>query len=159
MGISEFTSSKFIISQSSAEFINGVGVMGNVDVNAIVSGTLVGDGSSITGGIGSGITMFVGASDGATPPTFTEAHIDEGDDIVLTASSSNGHLNHYTFIANINGEWNVVSSGSNNGLVGQNTYTTPEFENSGVYRYLVIGHSSASNATVVKGTTVKVGGL
>ena len=152
--VTHFSSSAFVVSQSVAKFINGVSVTGSVAVDGILNGTFIGDGSELTSGDG-GISLFAGLSDGGTPPTFTEPVVSNNSSVLLTASSSNGYLNHYTFIVNDNGEWRVVSSGSNNGLEEQNTYQTPVLE-TGVYRYLVYGHSSASNATVVKGTTITV---
>jgi len=160
-GVIQFTSSQWIQSGSYADFKNGISVIGDVDVNSTIVGTFTGDGSglsNVTPG-GSGISLYVGSASG-TPPQFEEWVTGSGAPFVahsvrIQASSSGGHLNHYTFIENKNGEWSVVSSGSNNGLVEQNYYDT-ELLDTGIYRYLVLGHSTASKVTLVEGTTVTI---
>ena len=155
----QFSSSLFVVSESSAQFMNGVEVIGNVNSNATVVGTFIGDGSGLNPQPevgGSGIRLFVGSASGQ-PPSFDEWVTGSGGthNVTLRASSSNGHLNHYTFIENVDGQWNVVSSGSQNGLVLRDYYDLEDIE-TGIYRYLVLGVSSASKTTVVKGTTITI---
>ena len=156
-GVFEFSSSKFEISQSEAKFINGLFVENGVESSVSVNGIFSGDGSTLTGVQGaSGITMFVGSASG-NPPQFDEWVTGEGGthSVRIEASASGGQLNHFTFIENKNGDWFIVSSGSNNGLVEKNFYETEELD-TGTYRYLVDGHSTESKVTVVKGTTVTI---
>ncbi len=153
----EFSSSLFVVSQSSAKFISGVSINGSVKSNTTINGTFIGDGSSLDGVAGaSGINLFVGSASG-TPPQFDEWITGSGGehDILLSASSSNAHINHYAFIENKNGTWEVVQEGSQNGLIEQNTLQINNL-GTGVYRYLIYGHSSASKKTVVKGTTITI---
>jgi len=155
----EFSSSLFIVSESKATFKSGITVTGDVTIEDSVGpivGTFQGDGSSLDGVDGAGIQLLVGSASG-TPMAFDEWATGSGGlhDITLTASSSGGDLNHYTFIENKNDEWNVVSSGSNNGLNKQDTYIV-EGLSTGVYRYLVLGVTTASKSTVVKGTTITI---
>ncbi len=100
--------------------------------------------------------MFVGSASG-TPPTFSEWITGSAGEykVKIEASSSGGHLNHYTFIEERGDGWTVVSSGSSNGLEEKNFYVTPKFP-TGIYRYLVLGHTTASNMTIVKPTTVTI---
>tara|TARA_Y100000593_G_scaffold67369_1_gene123824 strand:- start:3357 stop:3848 length:492 start_codon:yes stop_codon:yes gene_type:complete len=158
MGIAQFTSSKFVISQSIAEFKSNIGVTGNVIMQNPLTGSFVGDGSALSGITeGGGIKLFVGSSSG-NPPTFDEWITGSGGvhNITLNTSASSGYLNHYTFIRQkSDGVWNVVSSGSQNGLQERNYYEAVGLD-TGIYRYLVLGHSSASKATIVKGTTITI---
>ena len=156
----EFTSSLFVVSQSTAGFKSGISVIGDVTIeNSIgeIEGIFQGDGSNLTGVAGAGIQLFVGSASFETPPIFDEWITGSGGshDITLTASSSGENLNHYTFIENRDGEWNVVSSGSDNGLQKQDTYIAEDLS-TGIYRYLVLGVTTASKSTVVKGTTVTI---
>ena len=159
MGTMHFSSSKFVVSQSSADFKSGIQVTGDVNTNVNLDGIFVGDASGLNLDLvtSKGIKMFVGKSDGDNPPTFNEWVVGGGGlhDCLLTASSSGGHLNHYTFIENTNGEWNVVSSGSNNGTTLQDTYLAEDLS-TGIHRYLVLGHSSSSKVTLIKGTTITI---
>ena len=153
----EFSSSLFIVSQSKAIFKSGIGITGSAQIPLSISGTFAGDGSGLSGVVGaSGITLLVGSASG-NPPQFNEWITGSGGthDILLSASSSNGHLNHYSFIENINGAWSVIQEGSQNGLVEQNTLQLNNLE-TGVYRYLIYGHSTESKVTVVKGTTITI---
>ena len=160
-GIMQFTSSQWVQSGSYADFKSGVGVVGDLNTQDKVYGVVVGDGSglsNVTVG-GSGISLYVGSASG-TPPQFEEWVTGSGAPFVahsvrIQASSSGGYLNHYTFIENKNGEWFVVSSGSENGLVEKNYYDTEPLD-TGIYRYLVLGHSTASKVTLIEGTTVTI---
>ena len=153
----EFSSSLFVVSESIAQFINGMSINGSVNSNTTINGTFVGDGSTLDGVSGaSGINLFVGSASGE-PPQFDEWITGSGGehDVLLSTSSSNAHINHYAFIENKNGTWTVVQEGSQNGLIEQNTLQLNNLE-TGIYRYLIYGHSSASKKTVVKGTTITI---
>ena len=157
MGIAQFSSSLFVVSQSKAVFKNGMIVNGMVNSNTTINGTFVGDGSTLDSVSGaSGIQLFVGSASGE-PPQFDEWITGSGGEhnILLSASSSNSHINHYTFIEERDGSWTVLSEGSQNGLVEKNTLQVNNLD-TGVYRYLIYGHSSASKKTIVKGTTVTI---
>ena len=153
-GISKITSSLFIVSQSSANFDDSVIVSESLDYNGIFIGSLIGDASQLVGTIP--MKLFVGKAEG-NPPTFDEWSVGGGGthDVTITASGSGINLNHYTFIENRDGDWNVVSSGSNDGLQIKDTYQALNLS-TGIYRYLVIAHSSSSKNTLVNGTTVTV---
>ena len=153
----EFSSSLFVVSESIAQFKSGVIINGGVDSNITINGTFRGDGSALDNVTGaSGINLFVGSASGE-PPQFDEWITGSGGEhsILLTASSSNAHINHYSFIEERDGFWKVLSEGSQNGLVEKNTLQVNNL-GTGVYRYLIYGHSSASKKTVVKGTTVTI---
>ncbi len=153
----EFSSSLFVVSQSVAEFKSGISIDGEVDSNITINGTFSGDGSTLDGVDGaSGINLFVGSASGE-PPQFDEWITGSGGvhNVLLSASSSNAHINHYSFIENRNGTWTVAQEGSQNGLIEQNTFELNNLE-TGIYRYLIYGHSSASKKTVVKGTTITI---
>ena len=153
----EFSSSLFVVSESIAQFKSGVIINGGVDSNITINGTFRGDGSALDNVAGaSGINLFVGSASGE-PPQFDEWITGSGGEhnILLTASSSNAHINHYSFIEERDGFWKVLSEGSQNGLVEKNTLQVNNL-GTGVYRYLIYGHSSASKKTVVKGTTVTI---
>ena len=157
----EFSSSLFVVSQSTAEFKNGVNVVGNVDIPLTIDGVFVGDGSSLSGVEGSsGISLFVGSASNDTPPIFNEWITGSGGihDITISVSSSGGHLNHYSFIKEEDGAW-VTKQGfeieSQWGITEQTSYEVKDLE-TGIYRYLIYGHSKASKTTLVKGTTVTI---
>ena len=100
----EFSSSLFVVSESIAQFINGMSINGSVNSNTTINGTFVGDGSTLDGVSGaSGINLFVGSASGE-PPQFDEWITGSGGehDVLLSASSSNAHINHYAFIENKN---------------------------------------------------------
>ena len=157
MGIAQFSSSEFIVSQSPAEFINGVNVDGEVEIIVSITGSFIGNGATLSNVVaGGGIQLFAGSASG-TPPSFDEWVTGSGGehDILLSASSSVGHINHYCFISSSNGEWGVVQQGAQNGLIEQDNLKINGI-GTGIYRYLIYGHSSASKATVVKGTTITI---
>lgn len=148
-GVQQFSGS-FIQSGSTAVFESGLS-------GSSINGVLVGDGSLLNNlnFQTSDITLFFGSASG-NPPTFNEWITGSGGshDILLTASSSNVEINHFTFLKLTNTGWTEISdyTGTQNGLASINTVT--ETLGTGVHQYLLLAMSTASKQTTTIGTTV-----
>ena len=145
--IHKISSSAFIQSGSIANFKSGIS-----SSNLILTGSIFAEGFE---GIGlntsddPSLTVGTQSVDG----TFDECVTFQNKDFRLTAE---GDFNHFTFIEKRPNGWFQISSGSQNGQVRKNFVDIEGKSTPGVYEYLILGASTSSLKTVVKGTTVKV---
>ena len=144
------TSSLFIQSGSIAQFKSGINVSGSI------TGSFVGSGAGLTNLTTTGAQLFVGSASDHVPPTFGNWFKDGGGShaITLQVSSSGIQFNHFTFLRSDtdNPNWREVSdySGEANGLASSGILN--ENLDTGIYRYLLLAASTASNVTVVAET-------
>lgn len=155
-------SGSYIQSGSSANFENGLSVTESIDLKDSISATkFIGNGQQITNISidASGIALQFGSASG-NPPEFEQWITGSADgrshEILLTASASSGEVNHFSFLKNTATGWQVVSdyTGQQNGLLIEDTLV--QTLGTGIYRYLLLGMSTASRSTTVKGTTVVI---
>jgi len=127
-----------------AQFISGVIVTGSVDFNGTLSGSFIGNGSSLTG--------F--SNQGTSDISFGGELI--GSDIHLSASAEVAY-DHYTFLSDKSNGWSEVDPNNytiyQNGLILNDNCIDTNAEN-GVNRYLLIAVNTSSLKTRVVGTTV-----
>ena len=145
--IHKILSSAFIQSGSAANFKSGIS-----SSNLILTGSIFAEGFE---GIGlntsddPSLTVGTQSIDG----TFDECVTFQNKNFRLTAE---GDFNHFTFVEKRSNGWFEISSGSQNGQVRKNFVDIEGKSTPGVYEYLILGVSTSSLKTVVKGTTVKV---
>jgi len=152
-GIHKISSSLFVQSGSTAQFLNGINTTGSLVVNGtIASDNFNGISSNSTSTISS---LLVGKKleDG----TFTEWVANVGE---LVNIETSGDFDTFCFVENNDeiippGTWKTVQKGPGNGLIGipnyKRTYDAP-----GIYEYLIIASNKITKETVVKGTTVTI---
>ena len=152
------TGSLFHSGSNSAKFDNGIDVTGNLSSSGVLVAEeflgMSGDSAEIPLNVGKAIDN----GDGTT--TFENWIINTGETATITAS---GAFDTFCFIENqtlnddnlSNSTWRTVSKGDGNGLVKSSSFTR-EYNEPGVYEYLIIANNETSKQTVVKGTTVTV---
>lgn len=149
--IHQISSSEFVQSGSKANFKSGI-----TSSRLSSKGAIFAQGFKDLGLASSNtqpLTVGTKSADGS----FDECVTFTNTPFRLTAS---GSFNHFTFIekrtgASDNG-WFQISSGSQKGLVRKDFVDIEGKSTPGVYEYLILGVSTSSLKTVVKGTTVTV---
>jgi len=152
------TGSLFHSGSNSAKFDNGIELTGNLSSSGVlVAEEFLGmsaDAIEIPLNVGKAINN----DDGTT--TFENWIINVGETAIITAS---GVFDTFCFVENqtlndnnpSNSTWRTVSKGDGNGLVKSSSFTR-EYNQPGVYEYLIIANNNTTKKTIVKGTTVTV---
>jgi len=152
------TGSFFHSGSNSAKFDNGLDLTGDLRMGDVLVAEeflgMSGDSVEIPLNVGKAIDN----DDGTT--TFENWIINVGETATITAS---GAFDTFCFIENqtlndnnpSNSTWRTVSKGDGNGLVKSSSFTR-EYNEPGVYEYLIIANNETTKKTIVKGTTVTV---
>jgi len=159
-GIHQITSSLFIQSGSTAEFQNGIEIIGSLyNEGSIKASTFNG---MLAGGDSNLIPLILGKAlpDG----TIVEGTITTPINTPVRITAS-GNFDTFCFIENqtlddtvlSDSTWRTVSKGLGNGQFKKSFYEKAGgYNTSGIYEYLVIATNETDRKSSVKGITVKV---